>query len=159
MRGLIHQINITPCGIAKAPATEAHVTTERIVGDSWAHLRFHGGTNQAILLASLEDLKLLKELGYHVYPGALGENLTTTGTDMRSVRFGDVFRTGDAILRITKLSKPCRNMDSITKGIQIQLYDSNPGSPMWGSGAFYASVKQPGIIRPGDIIALADHDV
>jgi len=79
----------------QGPATEAHVTTERIVGDSWAHLRFHGGPNQAILIASLEGLKSLKELGYHVYTGALGENLTTTGIDMRSVRFGDVFRTGE----------------------------------------------------------------
>jgi len=106
------------------------------------------------LLISLEDLKLLKELGYHVYPGALGENLTTTG-----IRFGDVFRTGDAVLRITKLRKPCPTLDSITKGIQTQLYDNNPGSPMWGRGGFYASVKHPGILRPGDIITLADHDV
>jgi MOSC domain-containing protein YiiM len=102
---------------------------------------------------------LLKELGYHVYPGALGENLTTTGIDMRSVRFGDVFGAGGAVLRITKLRKPCPTLDSIKKGIQRQLYDNNPGSAMWGRGGFYASVKQPGIIRPGDIIALADHDV
>ena len=128
MRGLIHQINISPGGIPKLPITEAHVTSEGIEGDSWAHPRFHGGPKQAILLISLEDLELLKELGYHVYPGALGENLTTTGIDMRSVRFGDVFRAGEAVLQITKLRKPCHTLDSIRKGIQTQLYDNNPGS-------------------------------
>ena len=159
MRGLIHQINISPGGIPKLPITEAHVTTEGIEGDSCAHPRFNGGPKQAVLLISLEDLELLKERGYRVYPGALGENLTTTGIDMRSVRFGDVFRAGEAVLQITKLRQPCHTLDSIGKGIQTHLYDKNPGSAMWGCGGFYASVKQPGIIRPGDIIALADHDV
>ncbi len=159
MRGLIHQINISRGGIPKRPITEAHVTSEGIEGDSWANPRFHGGPKQAILLISLENLELLKELGYPVYPGALGENLTTTGIDLRSVRLGDVFHAGEAVLQITKLRQPCHTLDSIRKGIQTQLYDKKPGSPRWGRGGFYASVKQPGMISPGDIIALADHDV
>ena len=98
-------------------------------------------------------------MGYAVYPGALGENLTTTGIDMRAVRLGDRFRAGEVILEITKLRKPCRTLDSIQKGIQSELYDTSFNSPIWGRGGFYASVIRPGIVRPGDIIAMADHGV
>ena len=92
MQGLVHQINISRGGIPERPITEAHVTVAGIDGDCWAHPKIHGGPRQAILLISLEDLEHLKTIGYAVYPGALGENLTTTGIDMRAVRLGDRFR-------------------------------------------------------------------
>jgi MOSC domain-containing protein YiiM len=197
MRGIIHQINISRGGIPKRPIIEAHVTPDGIEGDSWAHPRYHGGPKQAVLLIALEDLDALKTRGYDVYPGALGENLTVAGIDMRSVRFGDMFRAGQALLQITKLRKPCRTLDSIAgpaarpdgplslhsrhstqlqrsigiapvrklsvdahrMAIQNHLYDETPGSPLWGRGGFYASVKEPGIIKPGDIIAMAGPDL
>jgi MOSC domain-containing protein YiiM len=78
---------------------------------------------------------------------------------MRSVRPGDVFHAATAVLQITKLRQPCPTLDSMRKGLQKLLSDKNPRNAMWGRGGFYASVKQTGIIRPGDIIAWADHDV
>ena len=112
----------------------------------------------------MEDIEDLRRSGFPVYPGALGENLTTTGLDMRAVRFGDRFRSGsgspdDFVLEITKLRQPCRTLNSIKKGIQTELFDRTPGSPRWGRGGFYAKVIQPGIVRVGAIIAKADHDV
>jgi MOSC domain-containing protein YiiM len=159
MRGTVVQINASKGGIPKLPVGVATVTERGVAGDDWAHPRFHGGPKQALLLIATEDLDELKDKGYPVYPGALGENLTVTGIDMRDVRFGDRFRVGEVLLQITKLRQPCRTLDSIRKGIQLELYDTTPGAPNWGRGGFYARVVEPGTIRPGDIIAKADPDV
>jgi MOSC domain-containing protein YiiM len=159
MRGTVVQINASKGGIPKLPVGVATVTERGVVGDDWAHPRFHGGPKQALLLISTEDLESLKALGYPVYPGALGENLTISGINMRDVRFGHRFRAGEVLLEITKLRQPCRTLDLIQKGIQLELYDTTPGAEKWGRGGFYARVLDAGTIRPGDIIAKADQDV
>ena len=101
----------------------------------------------------------MERQGFRTPPGALGENLTISGIDLREVRLGDRFRAGEVLLEITKLRKPCQTLDPIGRGIQNELYDSASGSPKWGRGGFYAKVLQPGSIRPGDIIAKVDLDV
>lgn len=159
MKGVIQQINISRGGIPKLPIAEARVTAAGIDGDSWAHPRYHGGPLQALLLISMEDIEFLRTAGYDVYPGALGENLTIQGVDMRAVRLADRFRAGSVILEITKLRKPCRTLDVISPRIQAGLYDTKPGSDRWGRGGFYARVIQEGTIHSGDIIAKADRDV
>lgn len=156
MQGTIHRINISPGGIPKRPIEQALVTFQGIQGDSWAHPRFHGGPNQALLLLALEDLAALSQLAFPVYPGALGENFTTEGIDMREVRYGDRFRAGEVLLEITKLRMPCRTLDSVKQGLQRHLYDTRPGSPLWAKGGVYAKVLEPGTVRLGDIIARAD---
>jgi MOSC domain-containing protein YiiM len=155
MEGVVLQINVSQGGIPKSPIREARVTKRGIEGDSWAHPRFHGGPKQALLLIATEDLEALKLLGYPVYPGAMGENLTVSGIPFRDVRFGDRFRAGDVVLEITKLRQPCRTLDSVRKGIQAELYDTTPGNPLWGRGGFYARIITEGLIHPGDIIAKA----
>ena len=74
----------------------------------------------------------------------------------RSVRFADRFQAGEVLLEITKLRQPCRTLDLIRKGIQLELYDTTPGAANWGRGGFYARVIEGGAIRPGDIIAKAE---
>jgi MOSC domain-containing protein YiiM len=159
MQGVVHQINVSQGGIPKRPIDEATVTSRGIDGDRWAHRRIHGGPKQAILLIALEDIEKLRSMGYLVYPGALGENLTISGIDLRTIRPGNRFRVGTTLIEITKPRKPCRTLDSIRNGIQLELYDSRAGGQKWGMGGFYASVVEPGTIRPGDIIAMADPDV
>jgi MOSC domain-containing protein YiiM len=159
MQGTIHQINISRGGIPKLPIPDANVTSRGIDGDSWAHPHIHGGPNQALLLISLEDLANLQRQGFKTPPGALGENLTISGMNMRDIRFGDRFHAGEVLLEITKLRRPCQTLDSISPDIQTELYDSVPGSAKWGKGGFYAKVLEPGAIRRGDIIAKVDSDV
>lgn len=155
MQGVVLQVNVSQGGIPKRPVSEGCVSVRGLDGDSWAHPRYHGGPKQALLLISAEDIEALKSLGYALYPGALGENLTVRGIPFRDVRLGDRFRCGGIVLEITKLRKPCRTLDAIGRGIQKQLYDTTPGAPLWGRGGFYARVIAEGVIRPGDIIAKA----
>jgi MOSC domain-containing protein YiiM len=164
MTGSILQINVSPGGLPKRPIAEAAVTVEGIQGDSWANPQVHGGPNQAILLVTSEGIDELIAEGYQLYPGALGENLTTHGLDRRHIRTGQRFRVGEVFLEITKLRAPCRNLDVYGPEIKKAVYDlqvkaGDPASPRWGLGGFYARVLRAGVIRPHDIIALVDQVV
>lgn len=155
MQGSVHQISISRGGIPKRELGEAIVTSAGIRGDSFAHWRIHGGLEQAILLVSLEVLESLKQEGYPVFPGALGENHTTTGIEMQRIRLGDRFHVGGVELEITKPREPCRTLNKIKPGIQKDLYTLRVGAPNWGRAGFYAKVLRPGTIIKGDIIAKA----
>lgn len=160
----ILQINISPGGIPKRPIAEGVVTAERIRGDAWAHPQLHGGLNQALLLITSEGIAELVAQGFPLYHGALGENLTTSGLDRRQMRIGQRYRIGEVMLELTKLRAPCSALDVYGPGIQQAIYDAqvkagDPASPRWGLSGFYARVLRPGVIRPHDIITLADQVV
>jgi MOSC domain-containing protein YiiM len=164
MTGSIVQINISPGGIPKRPIPEATLTRQGILGDSWAHPQIHGGPNQAILIITLEGILELISRGFSLFPGALGENLTTSGLDRRQMRAGQRYRAGQAFLEITKLRSPCNTLDVYGESIKRAIYDAevragDPSSPRWGLGGFYARVIEGGALRPHDIIQLADQVV
>ena len=163
MTGSILQINISPGGIPKLPIPEALVTSEGIRGDRWAHPDIHGGPNQALLIITSEGLDELTSQGFAVYPGALGENLTTRGLDRRQFRVGQRFRAGDVYFEFTKRRAPCATLN-VYPGIQQAIFDQqakdhDPASPLWGLGGIYARVLKSGVIRLHDIITLVDQVV
>jgi MOSC domain-containing protein YiiM len=164
MTGSIVQVSISPGGVPKRPIAEAEVTLEGIRGDSWAHPEIHGGPNQAILLITSEGIGQLIAQGYPVFPGALGENLTTLGLDRRQMRIGQRYRVGEVMLEITKMRTPCTQLDIYGPSIKNAVYDArvNAGdasTPRWGLAGFYACVLRSGFIRPKDIIELVDQVV
>ena len=160
MQGIIKQINISPGGVPKKPIASAYVSRERVQGDDWNNKNVHGGPRQAVLLIASETYQTLTELGYPVFPGALGENFTTEGLPFARIRFGDTFLIGEnLILRITKLRMPCSTIKVYGADIGTHLYDAmardgNPESPHWGAGGFYAEVLQEGTVTAGDSIRL-----
>jgi MOSC domain-containing protein YiiM len=106
----------------------------------------------------------LTAVGFPLYNGALGENLTTRGLDRRSLRIGQRYRIGAIIIELTKVRAPCDQLNVYGPGIQRAVYDAqvhagDPHTPLWGLSGFYASVIQPGPIRPGDPIALLGQPV
>jgi MOSC domain-containing protein YiiM len=130
-----------------------------IQGDGHAHPGIHGGPRKAILLIAAEVLEDLVRRGYPVYFGALGENLTTRGIDVRRLRIGDRIRAGGALLEITQPRGPCTALDIYGPALKQEIYDSrvkalDPTSPRWGMSGFYLSVVEPGPVSTGDIIAV-----
>ncbi len=159
MEGQIIQVNISPGGVPKRPIPAAEITPLGLVGDSHAHPSIHGGPLQAVLIVSAEVVDELRNQGFPVFYGALGENLTVRGLDIRRIRIGDQVRAGDAILEITKPRGPCTTLDIYGPGIQSAIYDKqvkarDPSSPRWGMSGFYASVITPGAVRTDDIITV-----
>ena len=112
-------------------------------------------------MITIEGIDELVSEGFALFPGALGENLTTRGLDRRELRLGQRFRVGKATIELTQIRLPCGTLDVYGSGIQARIYDArvqvcNPQSPRWGLSGFYASVIQPGIVRPDDTVALLD---
>jgi MOSC domain-containing protein YiiM len=161
MRGVVEHIHTSPGGVPKFPVSYARVGDQGIEGDGHAHPQFHGGPRKALLLITSEGLEELIALGFPVFPGALGENLTTRGLDRRQMRLGQVYRAGSVSLRLTTMRVPCGALDRYGSDIRGAVYDArvkagDTGSSRWGLGGFYAAVIEPGEIRPQDIIALAE---
>ena len=159
MNGNVIQINISRGGVPKRPVPEAMITPLGLEGDSWTHPEIHGGPEQAVLLITAETIEELAGRGYPVYPGSLGENLTTRGLDRRRLRHGQWLRVGEALLEITKNRAPCDTLDVYGPTIKREIYDKqvNAGdhtSPRWGMSGFYASVIEPGRVRVNDIITM-----
>jgi MOSC domain-containing protein YiiM len=157
MSGKIIQINISRGGLPKRPIPEAIVTPLGLEGDSWNHPEIHGGPKQAVLLITEETIDHLKARGYALYPGALGENLTTRGIDRTHLRLGQRLRAGAVLLELTKVRVPCSSLDVYGAAIKQEIYDKkvkagDPSSPRWGMSGFYASVIEPGPVRINDII-------
>jgi len=147
--------------VPKRPIPNGVATPLGIAGDGHNNPQIHGGPRQAILLVTSEGIDELKQQGFPLYHGALGENITTRGLDRRGVRVGQRYRVGDVLIQITKLRSPCENLRVYGPGIQKAVYDQdvkagNSASPVWGLAGFYASVLQAGTIRPGDPIHLLD---
>jgi MOSC domain-containing protein YiiM len=157
----IVQISISRGGMPKRSVAEALVTTLGLAGDEHAHSEIHGGTSQALLLITAEGIDELIAQGFPLFAGALGENITTRGLDRRTLRTGQRYRTPYVIFELTKPRAPCEQLHVYGVGIQKGVYDAqtrsgDPSSPHWGLSGFYASVIQPGTMRPGDPIVLLE---
>lgn len=161
MRGRVIQISTSPGGVPKFPVPEVFATRRGLEGDQQKHTKFHGGPLKALLLVSAENLEILVQQGWNLFPGALGENLTVQGIDFRLIRMGQRFRVGDAIVEITQPRQPCSQLSPYGEGIQKALYDSSikkglTNSPRYGLSGFYASVIREGLIRTHDPIELLE---
>lgn len=161
MTGTIVQVNVSRGGIPKRAIPSGEVTEAGIAGDAW-RFPFHGGTLKAMLLVTVEGIDELIAQGFALFPGALGDNLTTRGLDRHALRLGQRLRAGHAVIELTRIRTPCATLDVYGSGIQAALYDArvlagDASAPRWGLSGFYASVIQPGLVRAGDSITLLEN--
>lgn len=154
MRGTIEAVCISAGGLPKLPVAEARATAAGLNGDRHRHPQIHGGPDKALLLIAAESLEQLRAEGFPVPAGALGENLTTRGIRFAGLAAGMRFRAGDALIELTRLRRPCAQLEPLNNGragaIQRRLTEE-PHLAGW-----YARVLLDGWIRPGDIIELTE---
>lgn len=161
MTGVVVQVSASAGGVPNHAVDCGQVTARGIAGDGWRHPQFHGTPGRAILLITSEGVDQVRVMGFPVYPGALGENLTTRGLDRRALRIGQRFRCGTAAIRLTEVRVPCGTLSVFGDRIQAAIFDAlamkgDSSSDVWGLSGFYASVLEPGILRPGDSIVLLE---
>jgi MOSC domain-containing protein YiiM len=152
MQGVIVQVAISNGGLPKLPVSGGLVSFPGIEGDRHARAEIHGGPRKAVLLVSAEFVEELK---------ALGENLTTRGIDFRRLPVGRRLRAGGALMEITQARGPCSALDVYGASLKYEICDArvkagDSDSPLWGMSGLYASVIEPGAVRPGDIIVAVD---
>lgn len=125
------------------------VRGNNLAGDRQADLTVHGGTYKAVYLYPSEHYRYWAEQlpGVDLPFGVFGENLTTTGVDENSVRIGDHFRIGSAVLEVTQPRMPCYKL-----GIRFGRADMV--RRFWSSRrpGIYFAVAQEGELAAGDAI-------
>jgi MOSC domain-containing protein YiiM len=146
----IHQISVSGGGVPKRSVPLARVDELGIEGDKHRDAEHHGGAERALCLFSLELIEALRAEGHPIQPGAVGENLTTSGLDFALLSPGDRFRLGsEVIIELTRPTIPCQNISDAFQDARF-VRISPKVNPGWSR--FYARVLRGGEIRPGDPI-------
>ena len=98
-------------GIDKKPVSgRVAVHPLGLEGDVQVNRRHHGGEGQAVYAYAQEDADFwTAALGRELPPGRFGENLRTTGLDLRNAVLGERWQVGTALLEVTSWRIPCAN--------------------------------------------------
>ena len=107
-------------------------------------------------LLPAELLDALAANGFVVAPGALGENVTTEGLDLVALPVATVLRLGrDALIAVTGLRNPCRQIDGLTSGLLGQVRRRSDDGEVVRRAGVMAVVVRSGVVRPGDEIGVS----
>jgi len=97
----------------------------------------------------------LRDAGFHVGPGQMGENVTTRGVDLLALPVGTRLRLGDhALVEITGLRNPCKQLEGIQAGLMVATLDRDEDGELVRKAGVMAVVLEGGVVRPGDPVAV-----
>lgn len=106
-----------------------------------------------LLQAELFDELVARD--HAVFPGDLGENITTRGIDLLSLPAGAMLRLGaTAVVRITGLRNPCSQIDRFQPGLMAAVLDRDAQGGLVRKAGVMAVVEAGGEVRAGDLIAV-----
>ena len=95
----------------------------------------------------------LRERGFEVGPGAMGENVTTRGVDLLGLPTGTRLRLGDdAVVEVTGLRNPCKQLNTIQPGLLDAVLDRDADGNLIRKSGIMGVVLAGGEVRPGDAI-------
>lgn len=104
----------------------------------------------------LMHAELFEELlgaGFAVNPGQMGENITTRGVDLLGLPRGALLHLGDeAIVEVTGLRNPCRQLDRIQLGLMAATLARDAKGNLVRKAGIMGIVIAGGEIRTGDPI-------
>ena len=156
-RGQIASVNVShPGGVPKRPIDRTIITTRGLIGDGQRTKEpVHGGPEKAVCLYGVEQIRRVNADGHHLYPGAIGENLTVSGLDLGGLTSGDRLRIGDPatgpIIQLSDPAAPCKNIAGSFEDWRIARvsHKVRPEDSRW-----YARVLREGPVVSGDPIEL-----
>lgn len=100
--------------------------------------------------------ELLAELGvagFAVPPGAMGENVLTSGLDLLSLPRGARLRLGvEAVAEVTGLRNPCAQLDGFRPGLMAAVLGRDAEGRLVRKAGIMAVVVAGGWVRRGDPI-------
>ncbi|NOX54126.1 MAG: MOSC domain-containing protein [Planctomycetes bacterium] len=130
---------ISDGGVPKQPQERVRVTHSGLEGDAQEHAK-HRKPTRAVSLFDEEILFQLREEGYDVAPGSIGENLTLRNVHVQSLPPGTVLEIGDVQIKLEEPRKPCFVLDVIDERLKDVLV---------GRCGYMASVLREGELQPG----------
>ena len=161
MTGRIVRLSVKPATPGE-PGLPKHAVPALAVGVFGAEGDFNryrarempGDRDQALLLMTLEVLGQLRQEGWPVQPGDLGENVTLDGVPESRLVPGVRLRQGDVELEVSKACDPCTELYTLP----YVGPDRGPAfvRTMLKWRGWYARVLAPGTLdleRPVDLVA------
>jgi MOSC domain-containing protein YiiM len=95
----------------------------------------------------------LRERGFDVAAGLMGENVTTRGVDLLALPVRSRLRLGDgAEVEITGLRNPCKQLEGIQAGLMEAVLDRAEDGTLVRRCGVMAIVVAGGVVRPGEPI-------
>jgi MOSC domain-containing protein YiiM len=95
----------------------------------------------------------LKERGFAVSAGRMGENVTTRGVDLLGLPTGARLHLGEmAVVEVTGLRNPCAQLDRIQPGLMGATLERARDGSLVRKAGIMAVVLAGGDVRPGDLI-------
>jgi MOSC domain-containing protein YiiM len=95
----------------------------------------------------------LREAGFNVSPGDLGENITTHGIDLLALPKGTRLLLGrKAIVEVTGLRNPCAQIDQFQAGLMKAVLDRDAAGSLIRKAGIMSTVVRGGEVRAGDPI-------
>jgi len=103
-----------------------------------------------------EELLLeLRDAGFVVYAGDLGENITTTALDLLALPQGARLRLGEqAVVMVTGLRAPCKQMDRCRPGLVQAVLSRDQTGKRSSKAGVMAVVVDGGDVCLGDTISV-----
>ena len=130
-------------GDAHAGATVQHRSRKR-----W---RPQDPNLRQVHLLATELLQELREKGYDVGPGRLGENVTTSGVDLLALPTGTLLRLGDqAEVEVTGLRNPCVQIDRYSPGLLAEVLGRDDAGEVVRRAGVMGIVRRSGTVRVDD---------
>ncbi|MGW0570409.1 MOSC domain-containing protein [Streptomyces tauricus] len=97
----------------------------------------------------------VRDAGFEVAAGELGENVTTRGIDLLGLPAGTLLRLGDeAVVEVTGLRNPCAQIDTFRKGLMKQVVGRGEDGKVLVRSGIMGVVVTGGPVRPGDPVGV-----
>ena len=95
----------------------------------------------------------LRDAGFAVSAGQMGENVTISGVDLLGLPVGTRRLLGDsAAVEVIGLRNPCAQLDGISPGLMAATLDRDEDGNLVRKAGVMGVVVSDGEVRPGDAI-------
>jgi len=97
----------------------------------------------------------LRQAGFAVSAGQMGENITTRGVDLLGLPSGTRLRLGNtAVVEVTGLRNPCGQLNGVQPGLMAATLEHDTCGNLVRKAGIMAIVLKGGEVRPGDPITV-----
>jgi MOSC domain-containing protein YiiM len=94
----------------------------------------------------------LRDAGFEVSHGQMGENITTRGVDLLGLPTGAHLHLRDAVVEVTGLRNPCAQLEKIQPGLLESVLDKDKDGNLIRKAGIMGIVVSGGEVAPGDEI-------
>jgi MOSC domain-containing protein YiiM len=111
-----------------------------------------------VLIIDTTILGYLKEQGFTLQPGWMGENIILDGISIMMLPIGTQLLIGEAIVELAEVRNPCHQLDEMQPGVLKAVESSGPGPDPRNAGML-ARVLRGGKVQLADSVSIKANPV